>query len=49
MKKVSYIHRLSVGTDKGLIVLDVHTNNLIQVIGSEEKLLSKNLVLMSND
>ena len=34
-------YRLAVGTKKGLIVLDTATNMLIEVIGSEKKLQSK--------
>ena len=33
--------RLAVGTEYGLVVLDVKENNLVQVIGSENKLLSE--------
>ena len=37
----THTHRLAVGTDKGLIILDTHTNTLTQVIGSEKKLLGE--------
>ena len=36
-----HTHRLAVGTNKGLIILDMLTNMLIQVIGSEKKLLGE--------
>ena len=35
----THTHRLAVGTDKGLTILDTFTNTFIQVIGSENKLL----------
>ena len=33
--------RLAVGTDKCLVVIDTQKNMLVQVIGSENKLLSE--------
>ena len=36
-----YTDRLAVGTDKGLIILDTLKNTLIQMIGSEKKLLGE--------
>ena len=33
--------RFAVGTDRGLVVLDTCKNILVQVIGSDNKLLSK--------
>ena len=38
---VMHYCRLAVGTDRGVIILDTKTNNLIQVIGSEKKLMRK--------
>lgn len=38
---VTLLRRLVVGTEKVLIVLDTLTNHLVQVIGSDKKLLSK--------
>ena len=37
----THTHKLAVGTNKGLIILDTLTNTLIQVIGSEKKLLGE--------
>lgn len=37
--------RLVLGTQKALIVLDTLTNHLVQVFGSEKKLLSKFLIV----
>ena len=33
--------RLSVGTKKGLLVVDTHSNKLVEVIGSDKKLLGE--------
>lgn len=36
----AYAYRLAVGTEMGLIVVDTKENMLVEVIGSEKKLLS---------
>ena len=33
--------RLSVGTDKGLVIVDTLTNKFVKGIGSEEELISE--------
>ena len=40
------ILRLSVGTQKSLLIVDVHTNKLVEVIGSENKLLGECIIIL---
>ena len=41
MNEVNPHHRLSVGTKKGLLVVDILVNKVVEYIHSEEKLLGE--------